>query len=76
MIVVVIGIEKPAQLQKKRRGYLLGAACHPSAFFSTVATCLRTLLAVVNIVVLTLLSTSIADISTQIAKLLCKLAVH
>jgi hypothetical protein len=37
---------------------------------------LRALLAVVNIVSFTFLSTCIADISTQIAELFCKLAVH
>jgi hypothetical protein len=49
---------------------------HSSTFFGTVATCLRALLAVVNIVSFTFLSTCIADISTQIAELFCKLAVH
>ena len=49
---------------------------HPSTFFSTAATCLGTSLAVVNIVFFTFLSTCITDVSTQIAKLLCKLAVH
>jgi hypothetical protein len=49
---------------------------HPSTFFSTAATCLCALLAVVNIVVFTLLSASITDIRAQITKLLCKLAVH
>jgi len=49
---------------------------HPSTFFCTATTCLCALLAVVNIVPFTLPSTCIADTSTQIAKLLCKLAVH
>ena len=49
---------------------------HSSTFFGTVATCLCALLAVVNIVPFTFLSTCIADISTQIAELFCKLAVH
>jgi hypothetical protein len=49
---------------------------HPSTFFSTAATCLSTSFAVVNVVPFTLLSTCIAYVSAQIAKLLCKLAVH
>ena len=49
---------------------------HPSTFFSTAAACLCASFAVVNIVPFTFLSTCITDVSTQIAKLLCKLAVH
>jgi hypothetical protein len=49
---------------------------HSSTFFSTAATCLSTYFAVVNIVPFTLLSTSIAYVSAQIAKLLCKLAIR
>jgi hypothetical protein len=49
---------------------------HPSTFFRTAAACLCTSFAVVNIVVLTFLSASITYVSTQVAKLLCKLAVH
>jgi hypothetical protein len=49
---------------------------HSSTFFGTVATCLRALLAMVNIVSFTFLGTCVADISTQIAELFCKLAVH
>ena len=49
---------------------------HPSTFFGTAAACLGTSLAVVNIVPFALLSTCIADVSAQVAELLCKLAVH
>ena len=49
---------------------------HLSTFFSTAAACLGASLAVVNIVSFTFLSTSIADVSAQAAKLFCKLAVH
>ena len=49
---------------------------HPSTFFSTAAACFCASFAVVNIVPFTFLSTCITDVSTQIAKLLCKLAVH
>src|SRR5215211_8908323 len=49
---------------------------HPSTFFSTAAACLCASFAVVNIVSFTFLSTSVTNVSTQIAKLLCKLAVH
>jgi len=54
-------------------GYL---PSHPSAFFGTAATCLRASLAVVNVVPVTFLSTSVTNVSAQVAKLLCKLAVH
>jgi hypothetical protein len=49
---------------------------HPSTFFGAAAACLRALLAVVNIMPFTLLSTSITYVSAQIAELFCKLAVH
>ena len=49
---------------------------HPSTFFSTAATCLCALPAVVNIVVFTFTSASITYVGAQIAELLCKLAVH
>ena len=49
---------------------------HPSTFFCTAATCLSTSFAVVNIVPFTFLSTCIAYVGAQTAKLLCKLAVH
>jgi hypothetical protein len=49
---------------------------HPSAFFGTAAALLRTPLAVVNIVPLTFSCAGVANVSTQTAKLLCKLAVH
>jgi hypothetical protein len=49
---------------------------HPSTFFGTIAACFCALLAVVNIVVLTFFGARIADVGTQIAKLLCKLAIH
>ena len=49
---------------------------HPSTFFSTAATCLCALLAVVNIVVFTFTSASITYVGAQIAELFCKLAVH
>jgi hypothetical protein len=49
---------------------------HPSTFFSTAAACLSTSFAVVNIVPFTFLSTCVADVSTQIAELFRKLAVH
>jgi len=53
-----------------------GSASHPPAFFCAVAACLRAPFAVVNVVPLALLSTSVAGIGTQPAKLLCKLAIH
>jgi hypothetical protein len=49
---------------------------HPSTFFGTATTCLCASFAVINVVPFTFLSTCIADVSAQIAKLLCKLAVH
>jgi hypothetical protein len=49
---------------------------HPSTFFSTAATCLSTSFALVHVVLFTFLCTCIADVSAQIAKLHCKLAVH
>jgi hypothetical protein len=54
----------------------LSLSCHPSTFLGAIAARLCALLAVINIVVLTFLSASIAYISTQIAKLFGKLAVH
>jgi hypothetical protein len=54
----------------------LGLSCHPSTFLGAAATYLCTSLAMVNIVPFTFLSTCIADVSAQIAELLCKLAVH
>jgi hypothetical protein len=56
--------------------FFLSLSRHSSTFFSAAAACLCALLTVVNIVMLTFSGASIADISAQIAKLLCKLAVH
>ncbi len=70
VIVVVTAMENPLSTSKKEEGLVLTAACHPSTFFSTAATCLCALLAVVNIVVFTLLSASITYVGTQIAELL------
>jgi hypothetical protein len=55
---------------------LFSLSCHPSAFFSADVARLRASFAMVNVMPFTFSSTCIADISAQIAKLLCKLAVH
>jgi hypothetical protein len=49
---------------------------HPSTFFGTAMTCLCASFTVVNIMPFTFLSTCITNVSAQIAKPLCKLAIH
>jgi hypothetical protein len=71
-------LESSKQHKKKKvDGWsFLNLSCHPSAFFSAAAACLCTSLAMINIVPFTFLSASITYIGAQIAKLLCKLAIH
>ena len=74
---MVIAIWKAQNSLKEKSGWSFPSlSCHPSTFFSTAAACLCTSLAVINIVPFTFLSTSITDVSAQIAKLLCILAIH
>ena len=49
---------------------------HLSTFFGTATTCLCALLAMVDIMMITLLSACVTYIGAQIAELFCKLAVH
>ncbi len=75
---VIIARERDQNHYKKKEESVSfpSLSCHSSTFFSTAATCLGALLAVVNIMMFTFLGASITDIRAQITKLLCKLAVH
>jgi hypothetical protein len=74
--VIVTRSFYPLNILKKRQLEETLSSSHPSAFFGAAAAYLCTSFAMVNIVPFAFLRTCIADVSAQIAKLLCKLAVH